>query len=366
MITTIIVNYKTHQLTLRAVHSVHADLPGGQIIVVDNSEDNAEAVALQAGLPAGVALHVLPQNVGFGRACNLALNGAKHEWVFLLNPDASVVPGCLAKLQAFLVSNPRAGAVSPMGYWDHAGTWRLPPGQMPSPAVDCLLSLAMRFPKMGAHASIGFRKWALQRLRGDSAQKVGMLSGGHVLLRRSAIAAAGGLFDDKIFMYFEDTDLCRRLKKVGYDLYILPSALAIHSWQCQPSKAHLAQASHRYYLQKHFPRSRWHLIQRFVERHFPVRLAPSVDLGDLNTPPTLPVPLALQAAWILEGSAHPLMIPSVYHAGSGATASFSQEVWPLLGEGSYWVQLSPARDRIAPREIVRFAFRIPPARNPAD
>ena len=366
MITTIIVNYKTHLLTLRAVHSVHADLPGGQIIVVDNSEDSAEAVALQTGLPAGVVLHVLPHNVGFGRACNLALNGAKHEWVFLLNPDAEVVSGCLAKLQAFLVSNPKAGAVSPMGYWDHAGTWRLPPGQMPSPAVDFLLSLAMRFPKMGAHASIGFRKWALQRLRGDSAQKVGMLSGGHVLLRRSAVTAAGGLFDDQIFMYFEDTDLCRRLKRVGYDLYILPSALAIHSWQCQPSKAHLAEASHRYYLQKHFSKSRWHIAQKFVERRFSVRLAPSVDLGVLTTPPILEVPLGLQAAWILEGSAHPLMIPSVYQAGAGATASFSQEVWPLLGEGSYWLQLSPARDHISPQDIVRFSFRIPPASHHAD
>nr|WP_295781843.1 glycosyltransferase family 2 protein [Rhodoferax sp.] len=358
MITTIVVNYKSHQLTLRAVQSVLADMPDGQVIVVDNSEDTQEVVSLEAGLPRGVDLYVSPQNVGFGRACNLALEGAKHEWIFLLNPDASVVPGCMEKLRLFLVLTPSAGAVSPLSYWDHACTWYLPPGQMPSPAIDFFVNLAMRFPRLGVKASVCFRAWALRCLRSATAKKLNMLSGGHVLLRRSAIAAARGLFDDKIFMYFEDTDLCRRLKKAGYGLYFLPTAQAIHSWQCQPGKAHLSEASHRYYLQKHFPKSRWHVAQRFLERRFPMRLASSVDLGVLTEPPKLDVPAELQAGWVLEGSPHPLMVPSAYLVGKGASATFSAEVWSFLGEGSYWIQLSPDKDCISPKDILRFSFRI--------
>lgn len=359
MITTIVVNYKSHPLTIRAVHSVNGDMPNGQIIVVDNSEDTQEALALEAGLPEGVELYVSQQNIGFGRACNLAFEKAKHEWIFLLNPDASVLPGCLEKLQSFLISKPSVGAVSPLSYWDHACTWYLPPGQMPSPAIDFAVNLAMRFPKLGVKASVGFRAWALRRLRSNTATKLNMLSGGHIFLRRSAIAAAGGLFDNNIFMYFEDTDLCRRLKSAGYDLYLLPTAQAIHSWQCQPGKAHLSEASRRYYQQKHFPSSRWHVAQSFLERRFPVQLSPSVDLGVLTEPPRLKVPQGLQSGWILEGSPHPLMLPGAYLVGKGPTATFSQEVWPLLGEGNYWIQLSPANDLISPKEILRYSFRIP-------
>jgi GT2 family glycosyltransferase len=359
MITTIIVNYKSHLLTIRAAHSVNGDMPNGQIIVVDNSEDAQEVIALEAGLPEGVELHVSRQNIGFGRACNFAFEKAKHEWIFLLNPDALVLPGCLEKLQSFLISKPSAGAVSPLSYWDHACTWYLPPGQMPSPAIDFAVNLAMRCPKLGVKASIGFRAWALRRLRNNKATKLNMLSGGHIFLRRSAIAAAGGLFDNNIFMYFEDTDLCRRLKSVGYGLYFLPTAQAIHSWQCQPGKAHLSEASRRYYLQKHFPRSRWHFAQSYLERRFPVQLSPSVDLGVLTEPPRLEVPQGLQSGWILEGSPHPLMLPAAYLVGKGPTATFSQEVWQLLGEGNYWIQLSPANDHISPKENLRYSFRIP-------
>lgn len=359
MITTIVVNYKTHQLSIRAVQSVLADMPSGQIVVIDNSEDAQEAAALKEGLPQGVELYVSPQNVGFGRACNLGLEKAKHDWIFLLNPDATVVPGCMATLQSFLLSTPRAGAVSPLSYWDQACTWYLPPGQMPSPAVDFAVNLAMRFPFLGMRASLAFRAWALRCLRASGATKLNMLSGGHMLLRKAAIAAAGGLFDDNIFMYFEDTDLCRRLKSAGYGLYLLPTAHAIHSWRCEPGKAHLSVASQRYYMQKHFPQSRWHIAQRFLEQRFPVRLAPSTDLGVLTKPLTLEVPPGLQNGWVLEGSPHPLMIPSAYQVGSGTVAGFSDEVWSYLGEGHYWIQLSPAKDRVLPQEILRFSFRIP-------
>ena len=357
MITTAIVNYKSHALTIRAAQSVDADLPNGQIIVVDNSEDPNEAIALKAGLPKNATLYISKENIGFGRACNLAFGQAKHEYIFLLNPDATVLPGCLEKLHAFLVSTPTAGAVSPLCYWDQACTWCLPPGQMPSPAKDFALNLAMRFPVLGIKTSIGFRAWALKRLKSEKAEKMNMLSGGHMLLRKSAITAAGGLFDDNIFMYFEDTDLCRRLKSTGHVLYMLNSAQAIHSWQFQPEKAQLSEASHQYYLNKHFPNDWWHKATSFLSRHFPVRPPPSINLGTVNTPPGLKVPEEWQSGWILEASAHPLMVPAAYLTGEGPIATISAEVWSLIGTGNYWLQLSPAKIFIAPKEIERYSFR---------
>lgn len=95
MISVLIVNYFSFTLTVRAIRSVLSDQPSAQIIVVDNSDDAAEAISLSAILPGGVKLIVAQSNLGFGRACNLALNYSHGEWIFLLNPDAFVLPGFL-------------------------------------------------------------------------------------------------------------------------------------------------------------------------------------------------------------------------------------------------------------------------------
>lgn len=358
MITTIIVNYKTHALTIRAAQSVKIDDPYGQVVVVDNSEDSLEAAALRAGLPSGVDFYVSPKNVGFGKACNYAFSKAKHDFIFLLNPDAVVKSGCLQELQLFLETQPRFGAVSPCGYWDDACSWYLPPGQMPSPAMNFALSLSMRFPSLGQLVGKNFRKWALRKLTGVSDSKVRMLSGGHVLLKRSAIVAAGGLFDENFFMYFEDTDLCRRIHAAGYSLHLLATASVTHFWQCNPGKSRLGEASESYYIKKHFSKSQWHKVQRILERYLPMRLPPSIDIGVATSPPCIQVPEGWQSAWLMEGSPHPLMVPAVYSIGRGAVATFSDEVWCLLGEGNYWIQLSPMKDGKPQSECVRYTFRI--------
>ena len=89
-----------------------------------------------------------------------------------------------------------------------------------------------------------------------------------------------------------------------------------------------------------------------------MQLPPSIDLGLLVAPPCLEVPPDMQAGWVLEGSPHPLMIPSAYLVGTGATATFSEEVWQLLGEGSYWIQLSPDTQANAHKDTLRYSFRI--------
>lgn len=358
MITSIIVNYRSSSLTIRSAQSVLNDFPSGQVIVIDNSEDPKEAEDLKSGLPPSVDLHISETNVGFGRACNLGFEYAKHEWIFLINPDAYVIPGCMETLMSFMISKPKAGAVSPLSYWDHERSWYLPPGQMPSPVVDFAMSLAMRFARLGLKSSLGFRSWALKKLQSKTATKMKMLSGGHMMLRRSAIEACCGLFDGNIFMYYEDTDLCRRLASMDFELYLLPTAEVTHSWQCAPSKGHLSEASHEYYTKKHFPNSPWSIAKKLVEQTRQVQLYQNTDLGILKTPPILDIPNSLQQGWILEASAHPLLIPAAYLFGKGPTATISEEIWSFLGAGQYWIQISPDKTNITSREIKRFTFQV--------
>ena len=100
----ITINYKSSALTLRAVQSVldSESLGPVQVVVVDNSEDEAERERLRDSLPSGVILLVSPENIGFGRACNLAFERFEADQIMLLNPDARLLPGCLSRLQQML------------------------------------------------------------------------------------------------------------------------------------------------------------------------------------------------------------------------------------------------------------------------
>ncbi|MBL0011468.1 MAG: glycosyltransferase family 2 protein [Nitrosomonas sp.] len=276
MLSVLIVNYFSSSLTARAIDSVLSDQPSAQIIVVDNSNNAAETESLSAALPGGIELIITHNNLGFGRACNLALDRAHGEWIFLLNPDAFVLPGCLERLIETLQRHPRAGAVSPVAQWDEAATFLLPPGQMQSPAWEWLFSLGMRVPPMGRWLSKRFRKWVLNCLNAPNPVSQRMLSGGHMLLRRQAIEAAGGLFDPGFFMYYEDTDLCRRLHAAGFGLLLDPSAR---------------------------------------------------------------LPAGMSGEWLLELSSNPLFMPAAYST-SCAPPCIPLHIGSLLGPGRYWVRVT--------------------------
>lgn len=341
MVTAIIVNYHSRLLTVRAAASVLADQPNAQVIVIDNSEDGFEAGELAALLPSQVEYIVSPQNIGFGRACNLGYERARYEWVFLLNPDAFVVPGCIAELVAFLRQTPRAGAAAPLAHWDTAQQWLLPPALLPTPATELVLVLALARPWLGRLVSQRFRSWALRCLRSEHAVAQRMLSGGHMLLRRSAVEAAGGLFDPAFFMYFEDTDLCMRLHKAGFQLYLVPAARAVHAWEAAPEKTAPSLISRRQYFRKQFPGSLLFALMEKLERHgLRICLQKSRELGLCSAPLDVRVPPRLHSQWILEVSPHPLFVPALYCFGTGDSCRLSDEIWALIGAGDYWARIA--------------------------
>ena len=252
MISVLIVNYHCAALTSRAVSSVLRECPSAEVIVVDNSESPEEAERLRQALSANCRLIIAERNLGFGRGCNLAYQAATQDVIFLLNPDALVLPEALQQLHHFLLQTPDAGAVSPISYWDQAQRWLLPPGQAVSPRTEYAMQKALADQKQGQIASYQCRQQACAALYTTAAVPQTMLSGAHLMLTRAVIDRLGGLFDEAIFMYYEDTDLCRRIEALGLTLYLLPTAQVVHEWQAAPSKMALSQASHRHYMTKHF------------------------------------------------------------------------------------------------------------------
>lgn len=335
MISALLVNYRCHAQTLAAVASVQADCPSAQVLVVDNSVDASEAQALRAGLPPGVRLWVNEANEGFGRACNRAYAHAVHDRILLLNPDAWVLPGCLAVLAAELDAHPRAAAVSPLSYWDAQRSWRLPPNLLPLGRWDLALCWAERSAWWRTRVERRYEAWVDRCHHDPRGTPQAMLSGGHMLLRRRAIESAGGLFDPAFFMYFEDADLCLRLRKAGWTLRLQPRAAVVHRWQNAGAKWTLFEPSAAIFRRKHPPGRAWDRTLALAQRRARVHEPASCALGVMHDPPIFDLPTDWPGRWQATLAQHVAGVPAAFHDGHGRRFELPAAVHQCLGPGRY-------------------------------
>jgi len=222
-----IVNFNAGDDLRAALASAARELDGRawEGFVVDNASQDGSAVIAQEFAPA-VSLIANPTNVGFGRAVNQGLARARAPFVLIMNPDARLAAGALATLEGELRREPQCAIAGPR-ILDPDGS---------------VQGSARGDPDMFT----GFfgRSTALRRLMpwlpasrrnvvdegvpaGAASLAVDCLSCACVLARREAIVAAGG-FDERYFLYWEDADLCRRLRTRGYEVRYVPGATAVH------------------------------------------------------------------------------------------------------------------------------------------
>ncbi len=219
----IVVSYNTRELLaqcLRSLALASRETPH-EIIVVDNasSDRSGEMIAREFPRVRSIANAV---NVGFARAVNQGIRASGGELLALVNSDAEPAPGAFHTLAAFLKAQPAVGAVGPR--------MLLPDGR---PVNSCF-----RFPSL-IRPYLNFR--ALRGIVGDSFSlgypsvspllkaggAVDWLSGACLVLRRKALDQVG-LMDEHFFMYFEDTDLCRRLRRAGWSVWYWPEVGVVH------------------------------------------------------------------------------------------------------------------------------------------
>jgi N-acetylglucosaminyl-diphospho-decaprenol L-rhamnosyltransferase len=230
-ITVIIVNYNSGPHLAECLSSLDVGLAGSnwEVVVVDNaSTDNSEAVAgkRESRSESGrkrVRLVRLPTNTGFAAAANLgARNGAANLLLFI-NPDCLVAPGFLDPLLDDLDTDPRRAAVAPCVCNEDGspqGNARGDPTIMTG-----LFGRSTMLSRLFPSARLARRNVLLSASQG--AVSVDWVSGACVLVRREAFDEIGG-FDERYFLYWEDADLCRRLRNAGWSIRFRPDACVVH------------------------------------------------------------------------------------------------------------------------------------------
>ncbi len=230
-----------------------ADTSAGpvELVVVDNGSTDGSIEALHAELPV-VRVVRSPGNVGYARAANLGIAATRAPIVAVLNPDLVLEPGAAKALVARLEREPRLAACGPR--------LRNPDGTV-YPSARTMPSIPVAVGHGAARAVEPRRNRFTARYRQldadpDVPRLVDVVSGAAIWLRRSALDEVGG-WDERYFMYLEDTDLCWRLRRAGWDVAYEPSAVVHHE-----QGAITAQRPYRMLLEHH--RSAW----RFARRRF--------------------------------------------------------------------------------------------------
>jgi GT2 family glycosyltransferase len=253
-----IVSYNTKEVLLDCLCSVHAHTTAitFEVIVVDNDSRDGTVVALKDAYPA-MRIVANPDNRGFAKAVNQALAVSRGRHVLLLNSDTIVRDQALATMVAYLDEHPDAGAVS-CKQW--TGDGHLNRTCFPFPSIrDHLFYLALFHriaPTMQAAAA------ATHEVDCTQSQDVDWANGACLMIRRSLLQQLGGL-DEAFFMYFEDVDLCRRLRQQGYRVRHVAEAEIVHfigrsSGRDRERLQLVWEFSRIRYIEKHFsPVKRW-------------------------------------------------------------------------------------------------------------
>ncbi|MCP5244935.1 MAG: glycosyltransferase family 2 protein [Burkholderiales bacterium] len=343
MISAILVNYHAAQHILDAATSIltQQDIKRPEIIVIDNSTSYSEKALLKSRLPHDTTYIYNSENSGFAKACNQAFSHSSGEFILLLNPDARLLPGALSALVTCLKKHPDAAAVGPQVYWDEDCRFLMPPSTYPSIWNFYKETISQLHPRLNSYKSFDFRKTALQVWTCARPLIVEALSGGHVLIRREAIQKCGGLFDERFFMYWEDTDLMHRLKKSGFRLYMEPRASCLHFYEHSRAKEKLITQGWSVYQQKYFQKNSFFQFANWLKKRLsPVRTPDIKQITVSNEKLIFPVPKALRNAWLLELGTTPQLIPAIGHFGSGPEAEVETALFKRLQEKNYFARLS--------------------------
>jgi len=204
----IVVNYQSGDRLRHCLRSVLAQPhPAEAVVVVDNASSDGST----DGLPPGVRLVRRATNAGFAAALLDGLALTTEPFVFTLNPDTLLLPGCLEASRAALRSDLLAGSIAPRVLQQHR------PGHIDADGI-------------GLTSMLGQLNWhhdLTEAEAGEQPHQVLGPLGGAALWRRVALERAGN-FDPRYFLYWEDVDIALRLDRAGYVCRTAPTARVLH------------------------------------------------------------------------------------------------------------------------------------------
>lgn len=249
----IIVHYRAKKELFDCINSIYASKPkiSYEIIVVDNDEQKIIKKELLKKFPF-IDYVESKGNIGFGAGNNLGASYASGQLLFFVNPDTLIFPETLDRLVNFILKNKQIGIVAPLVVDIKKKPYRLQGSLQLTPleGVVVLSFINKYFPDNPIA-----RRYMLASWNKKDAEEVDVIAGCAFVILKNVFEEIRG-FDERFFLFFEEADLCRRVKNLGYKIWINPRAKIVHlgakSTRQSEKIEKIFSQSRFYYFRKHF------------------------------------------------------------------------------------------------------------------
>ncbi len=233
----IIVNYQSEKYLKKCVASVleKVKIIDFEIIVVNNDQSKLNSFEDEK-----ISVLEINKNVGFGKACNFGVEKARGELLCFLNPDAEIIKENIVEIIEEFKHYPKIGIIGPK-----------------------ILTSKNRIQKWSVGRETGIWNLFCNKIgycaiwNNLEKQEVDWVTGAAMFIRQELFQQLGG-FDENFFLYFEDLDLCRRARLIGFKVLYFPDFHIKHqggkSSVLKEKQKEAYYQSQDYYFQKHFGR----------------------------------------------------------------------------------------------------------------
>jgi GT2 family glycosyltransferase len=223
-VSVVIVSFNTRDLLHDCLQTLYRESGGAtfETILIDNGSRDGSADMVEADFPA-VRLVRSQTNLGFAAANNRGFAIATGRYIVLLNSDAFVYPGVLQRSVEHMDRHPQVGLAGArlMG---RDGSWQPSARLFPSCLNELLTisGLSSRFPKSRFFGRVD--QTCVDPL---VPIPIDWVPGAYCVIRRDLLELIG-YFDERFFLYYEEVDLCRRIKAAGYEVWYWPDLSVVH------------------------------------------------------------------------------------------------------------------------------------------
>lgn len=245
--TAVIVTYNSRAVVGAGLDEARRAHDAGMLecILVDNASADGTVAFVRSHHP-WVRVLETGGNLGFGRGCNVGIAHTVTPYLLLVNPDAAVPPASIRILEEFMDAHPRAALCGPATRLEH-GLRLQHAGGLLTPWLVIL---------QAAGFGLGL---AGRRLIDPGCEpfRTDWIGGGIMFWRTSVLRALGG-FDPRFFLYFDETDLCKRALDAGHEIWANGRATASHL--CGTSAKETGQELYSGSIAEHYFRSRFYYL----------------------------------------------------------------------------------------------------------
>ena len=222
-VSVIIINYNTLEITKDAINSILEKTKeiNYEIILVDNASVDGSVEYFENNYKGKILFIKNTENLGFGRANNKGIEIAKGKYVFLLNSDTLLINNAIKILFDYMELNLKTGVCGGNLYNEKL---------LPTASYSKKM---MGYKTEYLEAIINVFRIKILRRKGsyfntkNKPKKVEIIIGADMFIRKEILKKVGN-FDEDFFMYHEESELCFRILKNGYNIYSVPEAKIIH------------------------------------------------------------------------------------------------------------------------------------------